>query len=499
MLFNSIEFLFFFLPFTLLAYHLLAKWRFHGTAMLFLTLASLFYYSWWDVRGLPLILASTLFNFAMGRLILVQRRRGRQKICLALGIAANLLLLGYYKYTAFFIASINAFMGTAFDVPHIVLPLAISFFTFTQIAYLADVYMEEKFFRERQYGLLPYSLFITVFPQLIAGPILYHGDLIPQFSHRDFFRFSHENMCTGLTFFVIGLAKKTLIADGLSEAVDLVFLGAQQATFFEAWLGAVAYTLQIYFDFSGYSEMAVGLCLMFNMRLPLNFDSPYQALSIVDFWRRWHKTLSSFLKKYLYIPLGGNRYGQWKKGRNLLLTMLLGGLWHGAGWTFVVWGGLHGVYLLVNHAWRAGTEKLKAVGFNLFLPKAVSWLATFLAVVVAWVFFRANDIGDAAALLKRMFDLKGVSLFSALSKLEYPLLDGIYRRPLFMLTALALFLALKCPNILHALGYRPESEKTDVPVERYPRVFIFLLALLFFFAAKRLFDAEPSEFLYFNF
>jgi alginate O-acetyltransferase complex protein AlgI len=467
--------------------------------MSFLTAASLFYYSWWDVRCLPLILASMLFNFVMGRLILVPRRRSGQKICLALGVAANLLLLGYYKYTAFFVSSVNAFMGTAFDVPHIVLPLAISFFTFTQIAYLVDVYTEEEFFREKQYGLLPYSLFITVFPQLVAGPILYHGDLIPQFSGRDFFKFSHENMCAGLTFFVVGLAKKTLIADGLSEAVDLVFLGAREAMFFEAWLGAVAYTLQIYFDFSGYSEMAVGLCLMFNMRLPVNFDSPYQSLSIVDFWRRWHMTLSSFLKKYLYIPLGGNRHGRWKKGRNLFLTMLLGGLWHGAGWTFVVWGGLHGVYLLVNHAWRAGTAKLKGLGFDFALPKVVSWLITFVSVVVAWVFFRANDVGDAAALLKRMFNLKGVSLLSALSRLEYPLLSALGRKRLFLLIALALFAALICPNILRALGYRPESEKTDIPVERYSRVFIVFLALLLFLAVKRLFNAAPSEFLYFNF
>jgi alginate O-acetyltransferase complex protein AlgI len=434
-----------------------------------------------------------LFNFVMGRLILVPHQRSRQKIVLALGVAANLLLLGYYKYTAFFAASVNALLGTAFDIPHIVLPLAISFFTFTQIAYLVDVYTEEAFFREKRYGLLPYSLFITVFPQLIAGPILYHGDLIPQFSGRDFFKFSHENMCSGLTIFVVGLAKKTLIADGLSEAVELVFLGARTATFFEAWLGAVAYTLQIYFDFSGYSEMAVGLCLMFNMRLPVNFDSPYQSLSIIDFWRRWHMTLSSFLKKYLYIPLGGNRSGYWKKGRNLFVTMLLGGLWHGAGWTFVVWGGLHGVYLLVNHSWRAGVAKL---GFA--LPKAVAWLVTFLSVVVAWVFFRANDIGDAMVLLKRMFDLKGVSLFSVLSRLEYPLLAN-NKKQLFPLIALAMLLALWCPNILRAVGYRPESEKADVTVERYSRVFILFLGLLFFLAVKRLCNAVSSEFLYFNF
>ena len=493
MLFNSFEFLFFFLPFTLIGYHFLAKQGFHKTAMSFLTLASLFYNSWWDVRYLPLILASLLFNFGMGRLIRLPRRRSRQKICLVLGVGSNILLLGYYKYMAFLLNSINAFMGTAFDVPHITLPLAISFFTFTQIAYLVDVYTEETF-REKQYGFLPYGLFITVFPQLIAGPILYHGDLIPQFSGQSFFRFSHENMCSGLAFFVVGLAKKTLIADGLSEAVDLIFLNAGAATFFEAWFGAVAYTLQIYFDFSGYSEMAIGLCLMFNMRLPINFDSPYQALSIIEFWRKWHKTLSSFLKKYLYVPLGGNRRGRWRKARNLLITMLLGGLWHGAGWTFIVWGGLHGVYLLANHAWRAGAAKL-----NLALPKAVAWLVTFLSVIVAWVFFRASCVGDAVTLLKRMFRLKSVSLLSILSKSEYPLLQDVHKSSLFILAALGLFLAVRSPNVLHILGYNPNSEKLGTPVERYPLVFIFMLSALFFVAVKRLYNAAPSEFLYFNF
>jgi alginate O-acetyltransferase complex protein AlgI len=301
-------------------------------------------------------------------------------------------------------------------------------------------------------------------------------------------------MCSGLAIFVVGLAKKMFIADGLSEAVEFVFRGARMVTFFEAWIGAIAYTLQIYFDFSGYSEMAVGLCLMFNMRLPVNFDSPYQSLSIIDFWRRWHMTLSSFLKKYLYIPLGGNRSGHWKKGRNLFVTMLLGGLWHGAGWTFVVWGGLHGVYLLVNHAWRAGVAKL---GFA--LPKAVAWLVTFLSVVVAWIFFRANNIGDAVALLKRMFDLKGVSLLSVLSRSEYPLLWVVHRQSLFTLTALGLFLVIWSPNVLHALGYRLESERANIPIERYSCIFIFLLSLLFFLAIKQLCNAAPSEFLYFNF
>jgi alginate O-acetyltransferase complex protein AlgI len=458
--------------------------------MAFLTVSSLFYYSYWDVSYLPLIAASIVFNFIIGELI-AQKRETVGKPLVVLGVAVNLTVLGVYKYTGFFLSLANALLGLSIAVPSIPLPLAISFFTFTQIAYLCDVYTESGYFKDKRYDFLTYGLFITVFPQLIAGPILYHKDLIPQFSKKDFFKFSNENFCAGIVFFVSGLAKKVLIADTLSPAVALIFEGAQSATFFEAWLGAISYTLQFYFDFSGYSEMAIGLCLMFNMRLPLNFDSPYRALSIIDFWRRWHMTLSSFLKRYVYIPLGGNRHGTLSKLRNLMITMLLGGLWHGAGWTFVVWGGLHGVYLVINYTWRMFCGKLR-------LPKLLSWIVTFTAVVAAWVFFRADSMSDAVALLTRMFDVRGVGVTSVLSVAQYPLLITLQRRDMIPFMALApLFLLL--PDIRRVIDYRPDSDATGKPVAGYSAKLIFMLGGLAFFVIRELLEAAPSEFLYFNF
>ncbi|MDR1741206.1 MAG: MBOAT family protein [Synergistaceae bacterium] len=482
MLFNSPEFLFAFLPVTFIAYHSLASLRLRSPAMAFLVLASLFYYSYWNPRNLPVILISMAFNFLMGRAIADASDRRRRLCFTTAGVAANLLLLGWFKYAAFIAQSLNSVFAGICPVPDVPLPLAISFFTFTQIAYLVDVSTEAGV---RRYGPITYGLFITVFPQLIAGPILYHKDLIPQFSKPEFLKLSNENICAGLTFLTVGLAKKVLVADGLSRTVDVVFAAAPSATFAEAWLGALAYALQIYFDFSGYSEMAIGLCLMFNMRLPINFDSPYKSTSIIEFWRRWHMTLSAFLKKYLYIPLGGSRRGPLLRARNLMLTMLLGGLWHGAGWTFVIWGGLHGLYLSVNHLWRKT---------GLTLPKPIAWPLTFAAVVCAWVFFRAESLGDAVTLLSRMLDFRGMSLASLTSVTSYPTLGA---RVHLIYAAIALTLTL-LPNIQRVVGYTMES--SGKPVAKYPLWLPALTGGLLFLALREvLFGTAVSEFLYFNF
>ncbi|MDD3149739.1 MAG: MBOAT family protein, partial [Candidatus Gastranaerophilales bacterium] len=383
MLFNSYEFIFIFLPITLIIFYTLAKFRLTKLATLSLVIASLGFYSYWDVRYLPLLLCSILFNYTIGTAI----EKSLNKYLLAFGILIDLVLLGYFKYTGFFLSSINDTFSSSFFVPEIILPLGISFFTFTQIAFLVDAYRGET----KNYSLLTYSLFVTFFPHLIAGPILHHKDIIPQFSKLKNFVFSYKNMALGVAIFSIGLFKKVIIADTLAPWVKLIFDNASTATFIEAWTGALGYTLQLYFDFSGYSEMAIGLGLMLNINLPINFNSPYKALSIVDFWRRWHITLSSFLKNYLYIPLGGNRKGEFSRIKNLLITMLLGGLWHGAGWTYIIWGALHGIYLVINHSWN----KLK-----ISMPKFLAWTITFLSVVIAWVFFRAKNIGDAISIFK---------------------------------------------------------------------------------------------------
>jgi D-alanyl-lipoteichoic acid acyltransferase DltB (MBOAT superfamily) len=327
------------------------------------------------------------------------------------GVAANLGLLGYYKYANFFVDNINAAAGTGIELPPIILPLAISFFTFQQIAYLVDAYKGAT----REYNFLHYCLFVTFFPQLIAGPIVHHKEMLPQFANESTYRLNSECFVRGVTLFLIGLFKKVILADGVAAYSTPVFDSANLGiplTIFEAWGGALAYSFQLYFDFSAYSDMAVGLGLMFGVRLPLNFYSPYKATSIIDFWRRWHITLSRFLRDYLYIPLGGNRKGPLRRYVNLLVTMLLGGLWHGAGWTFVLWGALHGLYLSINHAWinlrklagHDGQRKSSKTG------RVVAISLTFIAVVISWVMFRAENLETAITMYRAMFGFNGISL-----------------------------------------------------------------------------------------
>jgi alginate O-acetyltransferase complex protein AlgI len=324
---------------------------------------------------------------------------------LIFGVTANLGLLGYYKYANFFIESFNMLVGAEQVLHTVILPLAISFFTFQQIAYLADVYRGET----REPNFLHYCLFVVFFPQLIAGPIVHHKEMLPQFAQDAVYRLRAEHLAVGFTIFAIGLFKKVMLADGIAVYATNVFVGAENdiaMTFFEAWGGALAYSFQIYFDFSGYSDMAIGLARMFGIRLALNFNSPYKATSIIDFWKRWHITLSRFLLNYLYIPLQGNRKGESRRFMSLMVTMLLGGLWHGAGWTYILWGGLHGVYLVINHGWR----KLYGHRKKSKLFEIITWMTTMLAVVVAWVPFRAESIGSAGKILATMAGINKISL-----------------------------------------------------------------------------------------
>ena len=421
MVFSSSEFLLVFLPVTVLAFHLLGRLGSREVSVLWLIAASFFFYGWWEPWYVLLLAATVIVNFSVGHAL--EKRRSR--ILLALGIAFNLGLLGYFKYTNFVLASGAGVMGWNAVHLDIVLPLAISFFTFQQITYLLDIYRG----RWQPHGFLDYCLFISFFPQFIAGPIVRHDETIPQFQRSGFGRLNPSDLWVGLVIFVIGFDKKVFIADAVATISDPVFGSAavQAPNLIDAWCGSLAYTFQLYFDFSGYSDMAIGLARMFGVRLPLNFHSPYKATSIIDFWRRWHMTLSRFLKDALYIPLGGNRRGPARRYANLMVVMLLGGLWHGAGWTFVVWGGLHGAYLMINNGWRAVRRRL---GGNPDQPTS-AWgaglgrVVTFLAVIVAWVPFRA-DSGDAAfAVLAGMAGLNGLvvpeSALAAGSLLAIPL------------------------------------------------------------------------------
>ncbi|MBE9225979.1 MBOAT family protein [Phormidium sp. LEGE 05292] len=400
MLFNSYSFIFGFLPITLIVFFTLTKFRLISIARTWLLIASLVFYANWNVSYLPLLLISISCNYLIGKYIeQAQPNIEKAKLFLWLGICFNLALLGYYKYANFFIKNLSELIHTNWQITGIILPLGISFYTFIQIAYLVDTYNGKA----KQSDFLTHSLFVAFFPHVIAGPISDNKQVIPQFQKLKTYVFSHKNMARGLALFILGLAKKVLIGDHIASWVAPVFDNAFQVSFIEAWVGALSYTLQLYFDFSGYSDMAVGLGLMLNIKLPINFNSPYKAFSISDFWRRWHITLSNFLRDYLYIPLGGSRQGEIRRYANLIITMLLGGLWHGAGWTFVIWGALHGIYLSINHSWKLHGKTL---------PKSVGWTITFLAVVVSWVFFRARNATDAWQILQTMIGAKGVVIAS---------------------------------------------------------------------------------------
>jgi D-alanyl-lipoteichoic acid acyltransferase DltB (MBOAT superfamily) len=316
-----------------------------------------------------------------------------------------LALLAYFKYADFFIESVNSVTLTEWPLLNVILPVGISFFTFTQIAFLVDTYQGKV----SEYRFIHYLLFVTYFPHLIAGPVLHHKEMMPQFDQSSTYRISGANIAVGLSIFAIGLAKKVLIADNLAPHAGFFFEQPGQPSLLLAWGGVLAYTFQLYFDFSGYSDMAIGLSRLFGIRLPLNFHSPYKADSIIEFWRRWHMTLSRFLRDYLYIALGGNRHGPLRRYLNLGATMLLGGLWHGAGWNFVIWGALHGTYLMLNHGWVALAGRLS------FTRTGRMWhvtgiVLTFIAVCFAWVFFRANDLPRALSIIAGMLGANGVAL-----------------------------------------------------------------------------------------
>ena len=530
MLFNSYIFIFLFLPITLIVFYLIGGRGQHRVAISWLVSASLFFYAWWNPVYVFLLVGSILFNYVLGRLLVKNRsdqttsaKRKRRRL-LALGISTNLIALGYFKYANFFVENANFLFSNSFHLENIILPLAISFFTFQQITYLVDAYRGVT----HEYNFLHYSLFVVFFPQLIAGPIVHHKEMLPQFSQNSIYRFTHDRIAIGLSIFIIGLFKKIVIADSIALYSTPVFDAAHQGesiSFFEAWGGALSYTFQLYFDFSGYSDMAVGLAYLFGIRLALNFYSPYKADSIIEFWRRWHITLSRFLRDYLYIPLGGNKNGSLRRYTNIMITMLLGGLWHGAGWNFVIWGALHGLYLILNHLWRNFYIAIKGNAnqvscWSKYLARSI----TFLAIVIAWVFFRAESIPAALEILKGMAAMNGVILppsymdylnyiFSAGNFLHsigwrfennIPYFGGIGH---FLFLALLLIIVWFFPNIYQIFGKhspfidttyiaKPSQANSRIKWQANP-IIATAISLLFFIVIFKM-DAT-SEFLYFQF
>jgi len=401
MLFNSYEFIFIFLPITFMLYFYLNHKRLTKASKGLLVFSSLFFYSWWNIAYLPIILTSMLFNYLLGNTLANDSSKFSKKSTLIFGIIINISLLGYFKYADFLIENFNLVWGSEIKLLHLALPLAISFFTFQQISYLVDSYRKET----KEYDFLNYALFVTFFPQLIAGPIVHHKEMMPQFAKARNKVINYNNIAMGIFIFSMGLFKKVIIADTFATWATAGFDVATTLNLFEAWATSLSYTFQLYFDFSGYTDMAIGAALLFNIKLPINFNSPYKATSIQDFWRRWHITLSRFLRDYIYIPLGGNRKGSVRTYANLMATFIIGGIWHGAGWTFVFWGFLHGFALVVHRAWSN-------LGFKLW--GWLAWFITFNFLNITWVFFRAKNWDDATKVLDSMFSLNNVVLPKAL-------------------------------------------------------------------------------------
>jgi alginate O-acetyltransferase complex protein AlgI len=410
MLFNSHEYLLLFLPISLIVYFGLNRLHLTLASKLWLVVTSLFFYAWWNPKYLPLLLASILINFSIGTALSRSAITTdlNRKALLIFGICVNVILLGYYKYTDFVLTNLNQFFHSGFKLQHIILPIGISFFTFTQIAYLVDAYRRTV----KEYDLLNYSLFVSFFPHLLAGPIIHHKEMMPQFSRIRNSVHDYRHLMIGLCLLFAGLVKKVMIADRLGGWAGDGFDIIPNPTLLHAWAISLCYTFQIYFDFSGYTDMALGAALMFNIKLPVNFNSPYKSLDIQEFWRRWHITLGRFLREYIYVPLGGNRAVPVLVCVNLMVTFLIGGIWHGAAWTFLVWGGLHGAAIVIHYVWKKA---------NFRLPTVLAWLVTFNFINFTWIFFRARDWGAVAKILRGMIGLNGVVFPEEASKFLAPL------------------------------------------------------------------------------
>jgi alginate O-acetyltransferase complex protein AlgI len=493
MLFNSYQFIFVFFPLVLVGFFLIGR-RSPWLATGLLTLASLFFYGWWSVKAMPLLLASIALNYWVS--LRISPSSGRtdktRKAWLQAALVANLGTLGVFKYADFFVENLNVGLVAAHwqGVPalHLTLPIGISFYTFTQIAFLVDSW--RGLVREKRFT--HYALFVTYFPHLIAGPVLHHAQMMPQFASATTYRFAPDKVVLGLSIFTVGLCKKVLLADPMGGYADLIFGAVKEGlvpSTLTAWLGALAYAMQIYFDFSGYSDMAIGLSLCLGIQLPINFNSPYKAANIIEFWRRWHISLSTFLRDYLYIPLGGNRFGEMRRHVNLLTTMLLGGLWHGAAWTFVLWGAMHGGFLVVNHLW----QKWRAPDATP-TPAAqlAGWLLTFICVCLAWVMFRANSVSAAIEIYKGMF---GLNHFSSrpFQDLTVPYKQSDFYKTLL----LGLLICLALPSKASLGGWLPCPASWQSAKRLGTVATALTVACLFVLGVSRL--GSHSPFLYFQF
>ena len=480
MLFNSYEFLFAFLPAVVIGYFTIARLS-AVAANVFLGAASVFFYAWWRLDFVWILLASVAVNYVFGHKLSRDAAAGRDdRALLACAIVFNLGLLGYYKYADFFIANINAATGAHIELLRVALPLGISFFTFTQIAYLVDAWKGKA----AEYSATNYLLFVTFFPHLLAGPIIHHKEMMPQFADAKLKRLDWENLARGLALFALGLGKKVLVADPLAPWANAGFAHAQSLSFADGWITMLAYVMQLVFDFSGYTDMALGAALMVNIRLPINFDSPYRSADIQEFWRRWHMTLSRFLRDYVYIPLGGNRGSEARMLALFVVTFALGGFWHGAAWTYVIWGTLHGLALVAVHLWRKVGRPF---------PRPVAIAITFLFVSAALVVFRAPTLSDALAILGSVAGFNGLGLgltvpeWSWIGRAGVPpseLAQGVFTLAILGVALILTFTPRNSTQVAQSIDFaRPRL--------RYAFGLLLALALVFV--------QNPTEFIYFIF
>ncbi|CAN5439410.1 MBOAT family protein [soil metagenome] len=460
MLFSSTEFIFAFLPITVVVYFFLSRSANPLYSRFWLLFASLFFYGWWNPKNVLLIVISMIFNFYFGSLIESRKKHW----LLALGVIINLAVLFYFKYVDFFISNTNSLLGADYPLLHVVLPLGISFFTFQQIAFLVDSYQGKA----GKYKFYDYCLFVTFFPQLIAGPIVHHAELMPQFEDSGNSKLNFANVTKGLFVFNMGLAKKIIIADTFAVIANKGYSNPEVLTTLQSWATSLSYSIQLYFDFSGYSDMAIGLGLLFNVNIPFNFNSPYRAQNIQDFWRRWHITLSRFLRDYVYIPLGGSRKSEASTSKNLLITFVLGGIWHGAGWTFIFWGFLHGI-AQVFYRLFAKTR--------INIPAWAGVVITFLFINVTWIFFRAPSWHVATTILGSIAGLTS-------SHEEFKLVADFYALPIWLLGVVLLF---------------GKSANEWAASFTFNKKFLWLLIGLIVINCLFLNSSSSQEFLYFDF
>ena len=503
MLFNSYQFIFGFLPLTLICFIWLRTLNNGRIAVAWLGLSSLFFYGYRNWAYLPLLIFSILINFAFGQQLC--RRGSKKRFWIAIGVAFNISLLGYYKYSDFFISNLFSALGQKFlSAENIILPLAISFFTFQQIAYLIAVYRDNA----QRNNLLNYIAFVSFFPQLIAGPIVRKQELLPQIAgiSEKTTNYCLQSALVGLCLFVIGLFKKTVLADNFAIYSDPIFASASNGNsigFVDGWGGSLAYTFQLYFDFSGYSDMALGLALMFGVILPINFFSPYKATSIIDFWRRWHITLSQFFRDYVYVPLGGSSKGFAAQVVNLFVVMVLVGFWHGAGWTFIAWGCYHGVLLALAHFYKQSAfNKVSQLAINKRAKlKPLFWFLTFFAVVCGWVLFRATSFQVAASVLSGMFFMNGFATGHA----NYDLFDAYVN---YGLISIGFIIVLTLPNSFQLLpnryrtAYQSEYRFSGGLARKLKIKINFqwmLVTACLFYGCLSSIQSATSKFLYFNF